>query len=110
MDADPYPGLENPVTFHHGVGHRIDHSAVEGVRQRADQPARGPARQLRVGVQRYDVPDPRQDRQVADLDREAVRGLAEQVVEVQELPALALPAHPGALGRVINVAPVEKEE
>ena len=80
------------------------------MRQSADQPMRGPAWQLRVGIERDHVADARQNREIPNLDREVVRVLTQQVVEVEQFPALALPTHPGAFARVEDPVPVEKEE
>jgi hypothetical protein len=95
-DADAR--LEDAVAVDHQTGLRIDQRAVQRVRGDADQRARGVARQRRVAVERDAVAHRRQYRCVADVDDEArVLGAAQQAIELLDLPALALPAHPQAL-------------
>jgi hypothetical protein len=89
----------------------VEARAVERVGQGRHQPGRRLARQLRVGVQGDDETHPRQARQVAALHRIGrVRGPAQQAVELAQLAALALPAHPAALRGVPHPFAVEQEE
>ena len=59
-------------------------------------------------VQRDDETNLRQDRQVANFHRETIVFAAQQLVQVHQLAALALPTHPHSLARVVN--PVAMEE
>ena len=71
----------------------------------------GVARQARVGVERDAVADRRQHVQLADLGREARVGrAAQQAVELLDLAALALPAHPRVLAGVPLPVAMEQEE
>ena len=76
-----------------------------------DQRAGRSAREPRVGVERQDVADGREDRHVADDLRVArSRGSAEEAVELLDLPALPLPAHVEALFRIPRAAPMEEKK
>ena len=67
----------------------------------ADQLTRGVAGQTRVGVEREAVFDGRQERGVANFDRECrVARAAKKPVELLDLPAFALPSHPHVFARV----------
>ena len=85
--------------------------AVERVGHRADQQARGVARQLRVRVERDDVLHLAENARVPDDAGElAVGPAAEQRVQIAQLPALALVPHPDALLGVPAPRAVEEEE
>ncbi len=77
-----------------------------------DEARRGPAGQERVGVEGDHVADPPGHRRHASRDRRECRvaRAREQAVELVELPALALPAHPLALARVPEALAVQQEE
>ncbi len=105
---------------------RLDHSRrgqarpVEGVGMGSHQPARGLGRQDRVGVQGDHVAQPGCIFQAPDDHRKgisrAVRrrpvlvGGQDQFVQLVQLAALPLPAHPHALGRVPAARAVEQEK
>ena len=73
--------------------------------------ARGRAAgKLRVGVEREDVTDLRKDVEPAGLDGEGVVLADQELVEIEELAAFALPAHPHALAHVEDAMAVEKEK
>ena len=113
------PGIQAREARARGAGHRhaharlqdavaLDHAALPGVDARpvermledADQRAHRLARQAGVGVEREAVAHVGQHPHVADLDRVAgVAGAAQTAVELLDLAALALPAHPDAFGR-----------
>jgi hypothetical protein len=77
----------------------------------ADEAARGVARQLRVGVERDDVTDVGEQSGVGRRDDETrIARAAQQAVELLQLAALALPAHPLPLARVPQPLAVEKVE
>ena len=81
------------------------------MRDDADELARGIARQPGIRVEREAVPYLGQDRQVANLHGERrVRGAPEELVELLDLAALALPAHPPALALVPLAQAMEEEE
>ncbi len=105
------PRLEHAVAGDHPPGGRVEPRPVQRVRHRAHQAARRVARHPRVGVQRDHVSDPRQARRVGAAHRiRRVARAAEQPVELQQLAALPLPAHPAALRRVPEPAAMEQEE
>ena len=81
------------------------------MRDRSDQRRRGRARQHRVGVERDDVADAAQPRQIAfgDGERAVVRA-ADERIEVDELSALALPPHPHAVGGIPSSRPMQQVE
>ena len=84
---------------------------LSGWAMRPDHLARRIARQLRVGVERDDVADLRQTRSCRR--RSAAKrscGAAQQRVELRQLAALALVAHPDAFLRVPAPRAVEEEE
>ena len=91
---------------------RIEAGPVEDVGHLADQPADRLARHARVRIERDDVADSARNRgRLAVNGYEAgVVGTAEQPVELLELAALALPAHPLLLGGVPLPAAMEKQE
>ena len=96
-----HPGLEDPVALGDPPETRVEVGLVERVGGDADQLLRGVAGQARVGVEGDAVADGGEDRGVSGLHREArVRGSPQQAVPLLDLAALALPAHPHALGRV----------
>ena len=83
---------------------------VKRVRHRADHAVRGVARQFGVGVKGDDEANFRQHGKIADLYREAVVLVAQQLVEVHQLAALALPTHPDSFARVVDAVAVQQHE
>ncbi len=105
--------LQDAVAFDHPRRLRVaaETRSVQRVSHGGDELAGRIARQLRVGVQRDDVAHVRQGRDVADDPREAIRApAAQQRVEVGELAALALVAHPHAFARVPQTRTMGQEE
>ncbi len=81
------------------------------MRHRPGELARRVARQLRVGVQRNDVLHALQHRRLARDARERVGAAAAQHrVQVGELAALSLVAHPAALAGIPAPRAMEEEE
>ena len=109
--VDAHPRLEDAEPLDDPPLLRVEHRQIQRMRQRADEPTSRVADQHRVGVERDDEPGPRHLREVAADDRVAriLRPL-EQAVELRELPALPLPAHPDPLAGVPEPLPVEQEE
>ena len=71
------------------------------MRQRPYEAAEGPARKDRVHIQRDDVPNAFEVGAVALVQRETRRRVTGQpTIELLELPSLAFPGHPDALGCV----------
>jgi hypothetical protein len=92
-------------------GGAADARPVQRVGHGRYQQACGAPRQLRVGVQRDDVAHPGQRGHLPGGGHEAaVAAAAQQRVQVAELAALALGAHPHPLARVPAARPVQQEE
>ncbi len=66
--------------------------------------------QLRVGVERDDVFHAAEPVQIADLHREGVESAAQELIEVEQFAALALPPHPAAFRLVVHAVPMKQEE
>src|SRR6201999_2258057 len=62
--------------------------------------------QLRVGIQGQNETDIGQQRQISNLDGEAVVLALDEAVEVEQLAALTLPAHPDAFARIVDAMAV----
>ncbi len=90
--------------------------SIQRMRQGSDQLVGAVHGQLGVGVQRDHMLDARQHAEISDdlaeaLDRIAGFVLAAQgAIEIRELSALALVAHPHAFARIPAPRPVEQEE
>ncbi len=103
--------LQDAVAVGHDLLALVVVRAVQGMRQRADELAGRVARQLRVGIQRDHVLHLLQHRGRADDQRESLaRAAAQQLIEVAELAALALIAHPEALLRIPAPRAMQEEE
>src|SRR5207244_11213728 len=87
---------------------RVDLRLVKRMGQRRDHTPRDLARQLRVRIERYDKANARRlgDR-AAPSDEAGVRVATEEAIKLSELAALALPAHPTALGSIPLTAPMQ---
>jgi len=110
-ERDAHARLQDSVPRRDAAQAGIEMRAVQRMLDDSDQVGRGVARQARVGVQRDDVAHLLEDRTVADHDVErGVRGAAQQGVELLDLPAFSLPAHPHALPRVPLPRPMEQVE
>ncbi len=95
--ADADARLQDAVAVDDAAAGRIEHRPIERVGHRPDHFARRIARQLRVGVERDDVADAGQHGGIADDLRERARATpAQEGVELRQLAALALVAHPHA--------------
>ncbi|MBK7332823.1 MAG: hypothetical protein IPI87_10830 [Betaproteobacteria bacterium] len=85
--------------------------AVQRMRHRSNHLPRRIPRQLRVGVQRDHVLHVREHPRVAHDEREALAcAAAQERVQVAELAALALVAHPQALLRIPPARAMKEEE
>jgi hypothetical protein len=81
------------------------------MRERAQEARRDSAREARVGVERQHVAHAEEGGRVALVDHEGgVARAREQAVELLELPALSLPAHPATLGGAPAARTVEEVE
>ena len=99
--ADLDARLEYAVAFGHPADHGIEARTIQGMRDGADEAAGAVGRQLRVGVERDNVPTPRDHTDVADLHvKRRVVMAQHQPVELFDLAALALPSHPSPGGRI----------
>ena len=102
--------LQNPVAGDHDVLNRIDDCLIQGMREGSHHAVCGAAGKFRVGIKRDDIPHRRQDGEISLLDGKAVVLSAQQLVQVEELAAFALPAHPPLLARVVYPMAMEQEE
>ena len=103
--------LQNAVTLGHAARHWVKHRPVERVRDDADQAFCRITRQLCVRVECQAVAHLGQDVGVAHTGGEAgVSGLTEQPVELLDLAAFALPAHPRAFTCVPLPVSMEQEK
>jgi hypothetical protein len=82
------------------------------MRDRSDQGARRADRKPRIGVERDDVAHQRRGpwRRAARRDEARARRPPQQLVELVELPALALPSHPLVLARIPATRAVKEVE
>src|SRR5882762_11730698 len=80
------------------------------MRQRSDHAMRRASGKLSIGVERNDEANLGQDGKVPDLEREAVEVSLQELIQIQQFPALAFPSHPGALARVVDPVPVKQKE
>ena len=103
------PGRQDRVPARHPPRTRVEPCPVQRVRELRDQLLRRSSGQDGVGIQGDHVAEragqPALDRRVA-----RVLGPTEQDVELVELAALALPAHPHAFPGVVLPFAVEQEE
>jgi len=109
------PGLQDAVAGDDPSQVRVVNRPVEGVDHGADELARRVPGQLGVRVQGDDVFHAGQRRRPAYHQREAVTvaivfAFAQQSVQVRQLAALALVAHPEAVVGVPSARAVEQEE
>src|SRR6516225_9471855 len=68
------------------------------------------ARKLRIGVESQNVPDLRKHVEPSGLDGEGIVLVHQKLVEVKQLAALALPAHPYSLAHVEHAVAMEEEK
>ncbi len=109
--ADAHARLQDAVAGHHASLPGVVHRAVERMVDGADERLRRIARQAGVGVQRDHVLHRRQAGDVAHDEHEAAfRVAAQQCVEIGQLAALALVAHPAALGGIPAARAMEQEK
>ena len=77
---------------------------------RTDHAPGGATGELGIGIKCDDESDLRQDGEIADFDGKAVVLATKQLIEIHELAALPLPAHPNTLARVIQTVAMEQQE
>ncbi len=106
------PRLEDRVAVDDAARSPVEGRPVQRMGHGADQAGRGAAGQTGVGVEGDHVADPRGHVGGPPVDRgeRRVARAREQVVQLVELPALALPSHPLALARVPEPPAVEQEK
>ena len=89
---------------------RADLGAVQGMGQGADEAGRGVPREPRVGVEGEDEGGAVEAAGVPLGEPYPRRAAEEELVQLGELPALPLPPHPAALGRIPAARAVEEEK
>ena len=103
------PRLKHAVSVHDAAHARVERRPVEGMGHGADQTVDGASGQMRVGVEGDHVADggghvgpPGEERRVVPP--------AQEMVQLVELPALALPTHPLAFRLIPDTSPMQYEE
>src|ERR1043166_10348238 len=76
----------------------------------ADQAVRRVSGELRVGVEGDHVLHSSQYGKISHFDGEIIVLSAQEIIEVEQLPALPLPTHPCTLTRVVNTMAMEEEK
>src|SRR6202043_1958202 len=94
------------------TGVDVEARPVERMRHLADQAANRVARQLGVGIERYDVANisRRGARLLSRRQKSRVIGAAQKSVQLMQLAALALPTDPFRLAFVPNAPAMEQQE
>src|SRR5258707_653676 len=88
----------------------MDHRSLQRMRDGANQFASGVARQLCIGVQRDHVLDTAQLFLVAGYRRKVVGLSQQQIIQIQQFAALALPTHPNLFDGIESTIPVKQEK
>ncbi|MEI9981161.1 MAG: hypothetical protein WDN23_19565 [Edaphobacter sp.] len=109
-DADADARLEDPVSGGDDAEFGINDGLVERVGHSADHACGGAAGELGVGVKRDDVTDVVEELERTGFEGKAVVLIEEKFIEVEELAALALPAHPDTLARIEAAMAMEEKE
>ena len=104
--------LQHAVAVRDAPRDRIEARPIRRMRQRSDQGARRSDGEPRVGVERDHVANAgrRRRRAVAPGEEARVGRAAQQAVQLVQLSALPLPAHPQALALVPAASAVEEQE
>ena len=89
---------------------RIDDRLIQRMRNGAGQPRCRAVRKLRVGIEGENVADRAQHFDAPGLDRECIEFSGQQFVQVEQLAALAFPAHPHSLAHVEDAMAMQEEE
>ena len=106
-----HPRLQDAVAAHHASPFGVVLGAIERMGHGADECGRGAGRQDRVGIERHDIADAAQPREIAFGHGECgVAGAADVGVELDELAPLPLPPHPNAVGGVPSPGAVQEIE
>src|SRR6185437_15423839 len=93
--------LQDTIAAHDAALALVVHRAIERMRDRADERARGAARQHGVGIERNDVLDGIEPGYAAlDCRKRIARSTAQIRVEFGQLAPLPFPAHPRVLAGV----------
>ena len=101
--------LQDRVARRHPARLGVDQGTVERMVQLAGEPGHAVAHHARVAVERHHVHDALGQRR---LERQecGVRVAAQQEVQLVQLAALALPAHPALLAFIVDAAAVQQVE
>ncbi len=104
--------LKDAVAADDAPARRIEYRPVERVRHLADQAAHGIAQQPRISIERDHVAHVRRHvrRPAGRRDERRVRCAAQQSVQLVQLAALALPAHPAPFTVVPYALAVQQQE
>ncbi|EDT03388.1 hypothetical protein BamIOP4010DRAFT_3075 [Burkholderia ambifaria IOP40-10] len=104
--------LKHAVALDDAPARRVEYRPVERVRHLADQAAHGIAQQPRIGIERDHVAHVRRHarRLAFQRDERRVRCPAQQPVQLVQLAALALPAHPAPFAVVPHALAVQQQK
>ena len=105
-------GLEDAVAGDDPAEGGVEHGPVERVGGGAHQLVYHTDGQAGIGIERDDIanPDRRDGGLAIDRQKRGVGGPAQEAVELMQLAAFALPAHPEAFAGVPPALSVEHEE
>ncbi len=111
LEADGDARLEDAVAFDNVMVSGIDHSTVQRVGERPHEMPGGAGGQLSVSIERDDIAQVAQARQIAD-DRIEVAAIGgeQQAIEILKFAAFALVAHPAALAGIPAARAMQEEE
>jgi hypothetical protein len=97
-DVDANPRLQDSVAFRDAAQTVVEPRTVQRMRQRPDETAPSFEREMRVRIQRNDVPHRLKQLEITVQDEVArVRRSTQHAIEFRKLAALAFPAHPESL-------------
>ena len=77
---------------------------------RSHHAVRRSSRQLGIGVERDHEAELGKNREIPDLHGKTVVLVQQELIEIEQLSALALPSHPSSLARVVDPVAMEKEK
>ena len=106
------PRLEDPVAPGDAAGATVQPRPIQRVRDRADEARHRSAGQARIGIEGHHIAHARRWCGAGQCRGEVVRfrGPAKERIQLVELPALSLPAHPPGLALVPPATAMEQEE
>ena len=102
--------LKYAISGNHDVLERIDDRLIQRMGDRSHHAVRRAPGQFGIGVERNHEADLGKNREIADLHRKTVVLAAQELIQIEQLAALALPSHPSFFARVVDPVAMEKKE